>query len=802
MIGVKVQVATAQLSIMDGAWQESPDNIAAFDEASLFGEGLARGSLYIVTEVAGESEGRDVLARELVETVRREYATSRGSISLALTQAMRAANEFFFATNANLPPDARRIAGMTAAILRDDELFIAQAGPGMVCLMRGEELQRYPETSSWFMADESAVAEWLASRDFATPGAVPIGLRRTYTPDLFHASMQSGDTIILSTRTLAHLLSAEELRDTLGHRHPDEIVASLEDLAGAADLSVIALRVAGEPVAPTIAVGTKSKLPIFAPLPQEEEVASSPFIPSVPLTPLLTHPERSVSGAEGQERGEGVTGVRGEAEPTPQHAEPTKEELAHQRAQAERAAERRAKVRSTMLRAGAGTIGAFAGVFGRINWTGIGNAADRAIDGTLRSIARTISFLIRAVVPGEPEEQATAPATPAPSRSSAWQLASIVFPILLIVAGVIMWVSYRAEQQRIRDLEVTRLVEDAGKALDRAKQLEPTDKNAARDPAQNAMDLAKQALTKSPGNVKANTIYNDASDLLDRLKGIAAVFAQPLFTFSDPRANPTRIVAQYPNIFILDRGTSRIHRYTITEAGTVATPVSGDGVILKTGEKISDRIVGQLIDLALVDSARLVALDRNGGFLQYDIARSIWSARGAGDPAPWARVNLATSFNGNMYLVDAPRNQILKYVPNQEGWWTSSVTFFVPGASLDLSNVVDLSIDADVWLLRSNGSILQCNTARCNESAIRDLDAPLSKPVAGFTSQTLPALYVADAGNQRIVQIDKGTSRFARQFKPSAQNPDVFKSLKTLTADEKKFYWISENKAYLANIPQ
>ncbi|MDE3091129.1 MAG: hypothetical protein KGJ80_17275, partial [Chloroflexota bacterium] len=90
---MKDPVALAQLSIVDGAWQESPDNVAQFEESALFEGAPNRGSLYLVTEVTGDPEGRDELARELIETARREYAASRGSITLGLAQAVRAANE-------------------------------------------------------------------------------------------------------------------------------------------------------------------------------------------------------------------------------------------------------------------------------------------------------------------------------------------------------------------------------------------------------------------------------------------------------------------------------------------------------------------------------------------------------------------------------------------------------------------------------------------------------------------------------------------------------------------------------------
>jgi DNA-binding beta-propeller fold protein YncE len=83
------------------------------------------------------------------------------------------------------------------------------------------------------------------------------------------------------------------------------------------------------------------------------------------------------------------------------------------------------------------------------------------------------------------------------------------------------------------------------------------------------------------------------------------------------------------------------------------------------------------------------------------------------------------------------------------------------------------------------------------------LDTPLAKPSALYTSEKTSNLYIADAGNQRIVQIDKGTGRFARQFKPRGLDRDAFKSLKVLAVDEpsKRFVFVGEGKAYLAPIP-
>lgn len=771
---MKLDLAVAQLCIADGVWQESPDNIARFYEFTLFGEGVSRGSLYIVTEVFGDPEGRDDLAREMIETVRREYAASRGGISAALAGAIRTANDVFFETNAGLPAEARRIAGITAAVLRDDELFIAQAGPGVVCLVRDGRLQRFPASSPWFNAEERPIYD----DEFITPGTVPIGKRRNYVPDLFHLTLQTGDTVALATRTLVHLLSNEELVDTFANRHPDEISKSLEELAGAADLSLIILHVLGQVTAPS----TELPATITAPPIQEpalESVIAPPAVPAEEPTPEI---EPAV-------------------EPTvPIVAEPDEEELLRQREREEKARARQVQWRATFLKIVAGVMAGIAGLLGRFNVTNIGTTIDRIIAGILRGIARMLVFLLRAIAPGTPTERAERPAA-SPRAQTAWQLASLALPVLLIVVGVSAWVMYRAEQQRLTALQVDQLIATAHSSLERADQLAGTDKNAARIAAQQAFDAAQQARTKSPNDPRVSKVYYAARDTLDKLNGIAIIYPQTFLMLSDAQANP-RIVASYPNVFVLDRGLARIYRFTVTDAGAIpASAASNDGTILKAGERVGERTVGLLIDLAIVDSKRLVALDRTGAFLVYDIERATWSARAALDAVAWSRVNLVASYANNVYLLDAPNNQILKYVPNADGWWTAATTFFNPGANPNTSNIVDMTIDGDVWLLRNTGGLVQCSTARCNEIAIRDLEIPLAKPVAAFTAPTLSALYIADAGNQRIVQIDKSASRFARQFKPSAQQAEIFSSLKAFTADDKKFYFINENKAYLATIP-
>ncbi|MCX7839225.1 MAG: hypothetical protein N2559_07180 [Anaerolineae bacterium] len=780
---MKPDLTIAQLSIVDGAWQEAPEHLACFDAASLFEGNVERGNLYIVVEVSGEPEGRDALARALIETVRREYAASRGSIALGLMQAVRAANDFFYTTNANTEPEARRLAGITAVIARDNELFIAQGGPGLTCVVRGKTLVRYPEESPWFNPNEAEIAAWLGTRNFSTPGEVPIGMRRNYIPDIFHTTVLPGDIVVLATRALVQLLTNEELIDTVANRHPDEIVAALEDVAGATDLSAIVLRVAGEAIVPTPAPMPETTEEAIAP-------ASSPTSETAPASQVPVPPPPVTTPTEEELAWEQIRAER---------------ERERQRLQEERAQAQRQEISRGVLHLVAQAARALAGLGTRIDWTRIGNAVDRALDALVRGLARGLAFLIRAITPGEPKTSKTI--SPSSRPQTAWKLAALTLPILLILLGMANWVIYRTEQQAALERRLTQLVQNANGRLEEAKRLQTTDRAAAREAIRQALEFLEQARALRPNDPRVASTLNRAQDLLDEVNGIAVIFPSPPFAnFTDPKSKITRIVTRVSDVFLFDRGLQRIYRYTINEVGSSATPVAGEGVILKSGDRVDNRTVGEIFDVVWLEAGRLIALDRNGAYYQFDLARNTWSARAANEPAAWARATLATTYANNLYLIDPSRNQILKYVsPSPDVVWTASVTYFAPGVTPpDLSTAIDLAIDGEVWLVRADGSVSRFYDGRPREITLSGLDTPVTKPLALITTERMIGLYLVDAGNQRVLQFDKTNGRLARQFKPHSQGRDTFKALQAFAVDEpnRRFVFVSGGKAYLATIPQ
>ncbi|MBI5304425.1 MAG: hypothetical protein HY868_19995 [Chloroflexi bacterium] len=792
MSRVTEDIAIAQLAIADGGWQESPDQIAQFDEVALFGTRTGRGRMFAVAQVEGETEGRDEIARELIEAARREYGASRGSIMLALRQAVRVANDTLYNLNANLAPDARRIAGMTIAILREHEIFIAQAGPGLACVQRVRQFRRYPDGSPWFEADDAKLGEWLAARNFPTPGSAPLGFRREYMADTFRVALQPGDGIILSTRTLAYLLSNDEVLDTLAEHHPDEIVSSLEDLAGAADLAVIVIRLPGENLNP---------LPLHPPTDEEpsETEAPEPEL-AIPALDSLDIPTALEASTLSELEPVPEPAPAPEPVPPPREETPAREPIARP----PRPPLDLAPARNAMLRGGATFTAVLAAIFTRVNWQGIGAGIDRAITIFLRGIVQFLILFFGRVSPGEPKPGAGRGAATGASPQPAWQVAALVLPLLVIGFGGWTWASYRATQVRLQNEQIASWVKDAAKAFENGRVLTRTDRVAAREQFLGALKLTDQVKALNASHPEARKIANDTQDELDKLNGVQVLFPVSFATFAEPKANVTRVLTRSPDVFILDRGLQRVYRYTFNDTGVTLTPVAPDGIILKAGDKVDSRTIGEMVDMTLIDAGRLVVIDRGGAFLQYDPARSQWSSRTATDATQWKNVTLVGSFSGNLYLADAGRNQIMKYTAATEGVWTAATTYFATDVRADLTNVADMVLDENVYLLRGNGEIFRYTSGKPNDLRLRELEVPFKNPVAIVTGASMNGLYIADAGNQRIVQIDKGNGRFVRQFKPSNQVRETFASLRTLTADEanRRFIFINGNQAYFAAIPQ
>lgn len=844
-------VDVATISVVDGMWQDQPDNVAAFDEARLGELARGRGNLYICLDVSGEVEGRSEVERALLEVIRDTFASSRGSVSFGLSEALRAANAFLFESNRQVARDVRRMAGVSAVVLRGNDLYIGQAGPAVVYVEASEKLARYPHESDWFIEDAPLIAP-------QGTASAPLGIRREFACDLAHASVGAGDVFVLATRALTQLATTQELAIAFTERSAAEIASHLEELGEDTDLTALIAELA-DPRAPLV-VGDMLDMGVSATEDASAHIESLP----VPLDALVSldesepplesdepeielvwddvvAPAQTAAAADAElnwdqsedaqefqvePQSEIETEVEPEQIPQPVYAaaaaamplsqmptapayEPTREEWEAEleRRRAERAARRAAQKENvtravggaagTMLSLGAAVNGALSQAFGAVDWDGIGKQINRFLNLGVSALITFILLFVRLILPGAAPRSTSLIPRRATSEPVWLKAAALVLPVLFIALAFGRFMVEVGNASARYDQVVAQ-------ADTMVKQAEVNpDKVQAREQLNAALKLIREAQAFRD-TTKARGVLYRIQDQLNEIDGVAVLYFLPTITQLGG-AQLKQIAASDQDIFLLDaRGA--VYDFVVNDASGAGEPAQDDGVLLQVGAQVGDVPVEalQLLTVATLaqNKAQLVAVSSNA-LLVYDFGAAEWRATRIEDANRWGELRGIESFNGNIYLLDAKNNQIYRYSPNATGYATTAVNYFPANAQPVLNKAVDIAIDGDVWILNDNGTVKRFRAGVAVPFELGALATPLKNPVAIFTRQAVDALYIADAGNQRIVEFDKNGT-FVRQFKPYSEKGDVFQNLQDFTVNEtkRKLYFINRDAAYMANVPK
>jgi hypothetical protein len=174
--------------------------------------------LFILLDLSGPASSH--LYRELREVVAQTYWSTTGSITAALRKAAAAANGYLLRTNLRAAPADRCEGGLICAVLRDDDLFILQAGPGRACLLHGGHLKCF------------------------TPGEEPPPLGRGPLADvrLHHIFVAPGDTLLLASTALTRDAGDAGLARVLSRADVQAVQDGLEQVGAGADFAALIAR--------------------------------------------------------------------------------------------------------------------------------------------------------------------------------------------------------------------------------------------------------------------------------------------------------------------------------------------------------------------------------------------------------------------------------------------------------------------------------------------------------------------------------------------------------------------------------
>jgi hypothetical protein len=119
----------------------------------------------------------------------------------------------------------------------------------------------------------------------------------------------------------------------------------------------------------------------------------------------------------------------------------------------------------------------------------------------------------------------------------------------------------------------------------------------------------------------------------------------------------------------------------------------------------------------------------------------------------WKEPESIELFAGNAYILDKDQGEIWKY-PTLGDTFGGRRRWLAAGIAPDLSNVVDMKVAGDIWLLTSTGKLERYSRGAPVNFAMegfpsKDTGKKLSEPTAVWASESL--IYVLENGAGRVV---------------------------------------------------
>jgi hypothetical protein len=330
-----------------------------------------------------------------------------------------------------------------------------------------------------------------------------------------------------------------------------------------------------------------------------------------------------------------------------------------------------------------------------------------------------------------------------------------------------------------------------------------------RDQLEEARKLLTQALAIRETDTW-RSLLRDTQAELDRIDHVVRLPAGPplidLSSIAADGGGVTRVIVEGTDVYVLDVGGSRLLRYQLQADGTLQ---SGEPqVLVKERDQVGNRPVGKLIAMAWVGvggprtDPGLVVAESGRTFVTYNPRAGLGRIVPA-DSSKWQELSAMASDKGAVYLVDPKAPSVMRYTPTRSGYDSPPVAVLDTRANLAWERVVDLQVAGDsLFVLQGDGALRKFarESGEPQSFATQPPDG-LRGPIAmAFGGADSPPTYIADMGNQRIVQVaPDGT--YERQFRPPLDSA-AFQGLRDVFVDaNNRLYVLTTQAVYRYELP-
>jgi serine/threonine protein phosphatase PrpC len=755
-MNARLRTAVDSFSLISGALQEQASNLSAFEQSALVPDRRGRGNLYVLVETIGGFPDHAQVQQQIIQ-VAQEYFRTAGSITAGIRTAIKTANAKVFDANLNASREQRGVAGLTLMVLKDRDAYIGQLGPALLYHIAKGEFRRLPTESTWLSSE--------TLEDVDTDRQPPLGLRREVEPELSHLYVRDGDLLILASTLLAKLATDDQVRSAVSHRGATSVCESLQALARGEDVSALVVDVLA------VGEGEVGARPADAERPSLWTRVASGLRESLHSGPTDAPPQGVGTGAEGPLASE-------------EQATAVEEEEGWEEEEAETAP-------------------------WAIDLRGAAQSVLSTVSGVGRGLATLLARVLPEAEPGQraKRQQARRAVAPAAHGERKWLWVAVLIPVLVIAIFALT----RYQYERSRQMHFRQLRETAQEAKTSAQI--STSLAEQRVKIAQALAALDEALLLKPGDAETLAAREELSNWLDRINRVSRLFYfNVLKEFPDTETDKSQLgttIVRGIDVYVLDLGMNRVYKYLLNETRDAFQVLDVDPVLLRKGDQHSEITVEDLMDIAWAEStpalgsSALFILDKKGHVLKYDPAVGRISAFPTADSSAWRNPVAMTGYLGRLYLLDPGANRVLKYLLTSTGYGGPPTDYLQTDTAANIADAVDLAIDGNVYVLHLDGRISKYSEGASVAFPQQNLDEPLKAPSCIFVTGAMDesgSVYVADAGNSRIVQFSKA-GEFIRQFR--SRDPGYMDGLRGLFVDEagKKLYLVGGNKLYLVTLP-
>jgi len=715
-----------QFSIEQGQVNLAPAQFAAVDPAA---HRSWRGLGYLLLAIDAPSatlpcEVCDDIFRAMADAY---YSTARASMPRAVHAAVVAGNEALFEHNVRADAEHTLSVGLNCAAVREREAYAAQYGPALMLYIHNGKVAYSPSDSPW-LKDVAPTADPEGSLAMC-------GASRRIEPQLFHIPLQPGDTLILGSTSLIRsadargLAAAVRTSGSIGWESAVGSIISTELVGGAL------YRVPEMPTAPIQEPPVTAEEQTSTPEPsQAVPVASAVPAASVDEEPFLPEPELP-------------------SPPAP---------------------------KSVPGRKAAPSVDL--GGLGRRVSEGANKAWNRASDALLDALPRELPQ------PPQPMEP--------PARPMARVASRVLFGLAVAIplAMLALIVAFRVQASRLQSQHIRDIYTRAANAWDSSQTTE--DNATARRFLLECLDAVAEGLAFDPEHTGLADLSSRATRRLDELDRVERLYhvwqIAEIPHAPDAPLESARIVLRDKEAYVLDRGSDMLCRFVLNDVGDALQDAAPDPVILKPGDELAGIVVSDIVDIAWIEAAGVrrqstfAALERSGSLIEF-LPQVGMSLQPVANSDAWLGPVAMGAYYGNLYVLDPLMGRILKYTPVDDAYTTPPVDYLGAYQGVDLTGAVDMAIDGNLYVLHADGTIQKYLAGETQPFGMQGLPDAMESPRAIFVSGPQEPdgpgfVYVADTGNERILQFDK-QGNYLRQFRASL-GQEVLRDLQGLYVDE------------------